>query len=196
MPAEVIHHVWAVRLRWGLADSADGINVLHVLSGDAALTLSVADDIADAVSGAIGASGGLQSVQSDLVELISIDVIDQQQDPNFGFTKAYATTGDLTDSPLPNQVALVTSLKTGLMGRSYRGRIYWPGFTEADSVGNYCVSGVQTAVGVTMTAMMVDLATLGHQLCVASKKLDTGHAVTTYNTDARWDIQRRRAIRV
>lgn len=44
--------------------------------------------------------------------------------------------GALVGSPMPNNVSLSIARKTGLTGRSNRGRIYWPGFNEADVTNN------------------------------------------------------------
>lgn len=49
-------------------------------------------------------------------------------------------TGAVIGVPLPNHVTICASLRTGSVGRSARGRLYWPVLTE-DQVTNNTVNG-------------------------------------------------------
>lgn len=61
------------------------------------------------------------------------------------------STGGSAGLPLPSSVAVVVTLRTGLAGRSYRGRLYISGLTEPQVDGDYPRANVRqqiiTAVG-------------------------------------------------
>src|SRR5687768_14568008 len=61
-------------------------------------------------------------------------------------TTTPAYTGTNVANILPLQVALVVKLTTGYAGRSFRGRQYWPWFTEADSEAAAASQTVRDAV--------------------------------------------------
>lgn len=55
-------------------------------------------------------------------------------------------TGSLSGTPQPGNVSLAIARKTGTTGRSRRGRIFWPGFNEADVSGNTISSARADAI--------------------------------------------------
>lgn len=61
-------------------------------------------------------------------------------------TQGLPSTGLQTGDGMPNNVTLCLSLKTGLRGRSYRGRIYVPGISESNSAGNAVPSAYRDAL--------------------------------------------------
>jgi hypothetical protein len=59
-------------------------------------------------------------------------------------TRVATHAGDGTSQPLPSQNTIAVSMRTGLSGRSRRGRMYHVGLSEASTVGSY----LDPAVGV------------------------------------------------
>lgn len=82
---------------------------------------------------------------------------------------AAAVSGTATGTdPLPTQLAAVVTLRTALSGKSFRGRTYFGGFSEAQSdaagrasaaVGT-AITAFMTAVDSALTASQLDLAVL------------------------------------
>lgn len=110
-------------------------------------------------------------------------------------TLANPVVGTNTSDPLPLQTALVTTFRTALAGRSYRGRWYGLGYAE----------GTNTSLGVAQPALITAqqgmwahlravIQVSGWRLCVASHTLGTSLPVISHDTNTRWDTQRRRAI--
>lgn len=79
-----------------------------------------------------------------------------------------ASAGTATGDSLPNNVSLAISLRTGLTGRSARGRWFWYGFTE----GQVDASRVNpTTVGIlqgALTQLLADITALGYLWIVCS----------------------------
>jgi len=103
-----------------------------------------------------------------------------------------------TGDPLPYNTAALVKLTTGFSGRSNRGRMYVPGYTEASSDGAAVNSttrnnltdlfpAINTAVG----ADFVDM-TLG----VLSMKNETGHVATSITCEPSWATMRKRLSRL
>lgn len=99
----------------------------------------------------------------------------------------------------PNNVALVTSLRTGLAGRSRRGRLYLAGIGE-DEVGQVIIDPARTAaIGSSMTALATTISAQGWDWVVISRFLNGVARVTalvtqilTIITNSGLDSQRRR----
>lgn len=113
-----------------------------------------------------------------------------------GFPIAVTGAGD----PLPHQSALVVTVKTAYAGRSYRGRNYWPAFSE-----NATTSGTFTVATVNAMQQYYDdlVAALGsggsnadYEWVVWSEKLSTGTAVTEAIVRNNPGVIRRRRIGV
>lgn len=94
---------------------------------------------------------------------------------------------------LPANVALVITLRTGLRGRSHRGRVYQNGFTEGanQSIGTPLAAAV-TGVLTQWQNLLTALAGTGVSLVVASYKTLTATDVAAVTVDGIWDSQRRR----
>jgi hypothetical protein len=95
--------------------------------------------------------------------------------------------------PLPAGVAMVTTFYTAKRGRSYRGRVYTPGWTEGsnNSVGQIPAASA-TGWNTQWTAQQTALSSSGVTHVVASYLHSTAENVVSYNTNTIWDSQRRR----
>lgn len=103
-------------------------------------------------------------------------------------------------SQSPANAAFVVSLRTGLSGRSNRGRTYVPGISTTDIVDAQHVSGTYASAMNASLGSLVSLMLLsGRKLCVLSKYLNKVLRVagllieiTQIITDTKVDSQRRR----
>lgn len=71
---------------------------------------------------------------------VAVEVVGKglRSDSDFESTIAFAApgTGDYGGTPLPNNVSIAIAFKTGKVGRSNRGRNYWPLLVESVVTGN------------------------------------------------------------
>lgn len=98
----------------------------------------------------------------------------------------------------PFQTAVVASLRTGRPGRSYRGRIYWPGLSAGINSTTLrlepgTASGIASATADFLTAVQEAApAPSAIFLAVVSQTLDTNAGVTSIQVGNVLDVQRRR----
>lgn len=101
---------------------------------------------------------------------------------------------------LPTQTSVVASLRTGLAGRHFRGRIYWP--CTGVLIGVHQLSSAQTnalsaATANFLTALnAIPLAANHWETIVPSSNTSSGTPVTSVIVDSKLDVQRRRADKV
>jgi len=92
--------------------------------------------------------------------------------------------GSLTAPALPNSVSLAVSFRTGLTGRSYRGRNFWLGLTEDDVVNNVVDGDLRTDIVAAYGGMIGDGAVvLGWTWVVYSRFVDGVPRETGMSTD-------------
>lgn len=100
----------------------------------------------------------------------------------------------------PANVAVVVSHRTGLAGRSYRGRTYFAGIPEAAYTANYLDATYPAAFGTALQDLMDDMVTAGPYVHSVASFYHLGSArgtavitpVTYLQVDSRLDTQRRR----
>lgn len=78
--------------------------------------------------------------------------------------------GLLTSETLPNNSALCYTKRTTRAGRSYRGRLYLAGLTEAQVNGNFLAAGIAAVIGNIMNFVASDMETSGFDLVVVSRR--------------------------
>jgi len=78
-------------------------------------------------------------------------------------------TGAWGGPPCPSSVATVFSLKTGLAGRSYRGRLYLGGFSEQQTDGNFLLSSILNALRDGLLAVIDGINDANRQVVVVSR---------------------------
>jgi len=79
-----------------------------------------------------------------------------------------ATPGSHAAASLPNNVSICASLRTGLIGRSARGRWFWQGLCEDQVVNNTVDAGLLTSIDSALTNLASALATLGYNWQIVS----------------------------
>lgn len=102
-------------------------------------------------------------------------------------------TGQSGGDALPSGVAVVFTLRTALRGRSYRGRVYWGGYSESTNpVGAQPTSSTISGQVTNWNGMIAALSGSGVSLVVASYLHSTAENVVNVTSQARWESQRRR----
>jgi hypothetical protein len=85
---------------------------------------------------------------------------------------------DLNNDILPPQCALVTTLRSGQIGRSHRGRVFAYGFTEQVQQAGQWISAMLTPLGTAWTTFMSayadDAPASGYQLGIWSQRIASG----------------------
>ena len=163
----VIANTIQVRLIWSLPNGKTVYNVLH---GSVAGGFSATTAVADAIFTALKANAGWTAWRARLSTGVSLTGIDLRDLRTANMPIVQSTTaaaaGTGATGALPPGDALVVTLRTALVGRGSRGRVYLPGLdfsalaaggvaaagTVTDSQG--FITGVQTV----LTASAVTLA--------------------------------------
>lgn len=180
------------------------LNVNHVRkdAGGAAERLAIANHFKALWEGTGGTTPkGMKDFRQIKVVFQKVSVQDISTLP-FPVPSEYTsgTAGTSAGIELPAQTALVVSLKTGLAGRSYRGRTYVGGFTTTAISDDGTYDRPSGAVMVQLGQAFGDLASNlngdGTPLVVASRSLGTSEEVTEILVDNKWDTQRRRANKI
>jgi len=119
--------------------------------------------------------------------------------PNATFQASRPITGGAGTYSIyqPLQLSLVATLETGILGRSFRGRMYIPA-TGVDPTGHNADAGARNSMLDGLNAMFVAInadENLG-PVSVVSQTRNEHNPVTALSADNRLDIQRRRAQQV
>jgi hypothetical protein len=69
---------------------------------------------------------------------------------------------------LPNNVSICASIRTGLTGRSARGRWYWQGLSESQVTDSTVSAGVLTSIDAALTNLASAIAALGFNWQIVS----------------------------
>lgn len=77
--------------------------------------------------------------------------------------------GTVSGGTLPTYTAIAVARRSGLTGRSSRGRIFWTGMTEGQVTGNILDSGLVTAVLNAVSGIDTVMAALGYAPCIVSR---------------------------
>lgn len=102
--------------------------------------------------------------------------------------------GAKANDALPANVASCISFKTGLAGRSYRGRQYFFGWVDGDFTGSTLVGSNVVLLSQYAQALITtnNYGTISAELAVASIKLLDLIVINSYSLDSAGDSQRRR----
>lgn len=136
----------------------------------------------------------LMSVVVDEVSLASITVTSLAAVTPVQAVLASGESGNITSTPLPNETSFVTTYYTGIVGRSYRGRGFWPGLpiTAMDNSGTMS-AGFVDQLQTTFRALLDGLASVASsQLAVNSETLGLSTPVTSILVRDTLHHQRRR----
>lgn len=142
-------------------------------------------------------SGCTNSVQLVMVVLRALD---SETSPSIEYTTGLPLSGSaISSAALPNHVTVAVRWGTGLRGRSYRGRTYHIGLTEADVAGNTLDATTTSQLITAYAALRDGISSLDAELVVVSRQhnnvpLTTGVAteIVSVSIDRTVDSQRRR----
>lgn len=211
---EVIAGVARIYIRWVLADGKQALNVLHGrYTGPFHGSPTEANAIITALtSGAQWTALALHLAPTMALNQVWIQDVGTAQQPILVSTTPGAN-GTSTGTELPDEVAVVITLRTGGIGRQNRGRMYIPGWaTTALATGNVVAPAAVTAlqnwagnISGILTAQGYQWG-VGHRARAAYTSPITGTDIparvaglvpiqTVVVRDNHWDSQRRRGLR-
>jgi len=138
-----IQSVVAIRLFWTLSNGKTAFNVLHARYGTApAFSQAFANSVFTSVAGALNSSNldTYLDVQTKLAH-VGVRNMASQGTPPVGFSEWVSDVTPVSGQavgggPMPPQIALVVSLKSGFSGQANRGRVYIPGWNNTADTGN------------------------------------------------------------
>lgn len=146
---------------------------------------------------------GRQHVNVALNKIILTDLT-SDTGQSIEYTTGLPNVGTLSGDPMPNQVAAVASLYTAFRGRSFRGRIFHLGLTEAQVAGNHLATGIAGQLEAAYQGLIL-LTMVGnpdYQLVVVSywrnkvlRSQGLATDVVRVSVNSRVDSQRRRMPR-
>jgi hypothetical protein len=87
----------------------------------------------------------------------------------------FGIAGTASGTPLPNNDTIAVARKSGLAGRSFNGRIYWPGLTDAQRTGVNALS-TGTANAIRTLLINTDLAAVALEWTPVIVSLFADHA--------------------
>lgn len=168
--AVIIPSCVQVRMIWTLANGKTVYNVLH---GSVAGGFNATTAVAQAVYAALLAAGGWTTWRPLINTTNSIAGIDLRDlrtanQPIVQSTGA-AVAGTGAGGALPPGDALVVTLRSALVGRSARGRVYLPGLDQAAmAAGGVAAAGTVTAAAGLITALSAALTASSITLAIAN----------------------------
>lgn len=183
------------------------VNTFNFNIGDDPFDATVAADITGAIATAY--NDNIAPVLSNTVSLLAQYITDLRELNGTQFVTGTLDTGALSDNPLPSQTAACITWRTDTRGKSFRGRSYLGGFTEAGSSGQSPTSTVYDAVVAFASDLITGAQTAGWPLSIVSRyhQVVPGTPptvprvtnlitqVTSSTVDAAWKTQRRRALK-
>jgi len=211
---QIIPNCAMVRLNWALTDGRVGHNVLHAqYTGAPALSQTMANAILTGLT--TGATGiAFMALIAPTVTLTSVSLLDMRSTTGVEIpSSSAAVPGTSAGTAIPDEMAIVITLRTANRGRSGRGRVYLGGFTNlAIGVGGVIAGTTVTAINNWATTNM--LGTLSTNLgpmvlglphrkaytsptgaAIPDRPATTVQVTTATVRNNTWDSQRRRGLK-
>jgi hypothetical protein len=161
-----------VRLLWNINGQL-GINVLGlVITGNPVFNQALADSFGSAIKGAFNTN--LAARLAPTASLVRVGVRDLRSPnlPEFRDTTTI-TPGTGTGDAMPGHIAAVVTLRTAGSGKSFRGRVYFGGFTETENTATGNASAaVGTSIVAFVTAIDAAVTPAGFRLAVLTRPQD------------------------
>lgn len=203
-----------VKIVWGQGGVPAALTILHYIHPVGFIMNQSEIDVMSTGIKSSFTSSGLAAVCWTGMSLMRVEArnMDSNSDP-WWVAPGAAVPGTSAANPLPAATSLVVSLKTGLRGRSYNGRVYLWGFTEdANDVAGGASAPAAAAAPAFITAISQFILAGGTlPLAILSRwttppgsppgtaPIERNPPLRTLVTsmtlkDTRWDVQRRRAV--
>lgn len=203
MPQLVVANAAQMRLIWALGGQLYALNVLGVVNtGAVAITQTLTNTLGTAIKGSL-TSSGLGAALHTTVTLANVGLRDLRTANTAEFLDTGgATAGTAAGDLLPPQVAMCITLRTAQAGRSFRGRVYLPGYGELVNSATGTLTVATSSVSF-VTAIQSALVTNSLNLGVLSRPrvaplVPSAGFITPVTSivarDLVWDTQRRRAV--
>lgn len=210
---EVIPGVARIYLRWVLGDGKQGLNVLH---GRYTGPFHGSPTEANAILTSLSSGAQWTALAAHLAPTMALNQVWIQDVNTAGQPIIVSTSpganGTSTGTELPDETAVVITLRTGGIGRENRGRMYVPGWaTTALATGNVVAAAAVTALTNWGSIISGVLTAQGYQWGVGHRARAAYTGVTGTQHPARpaglvpiqtivvrdnhWDSQRRRGLR-
>lgn len=196
MPLPVIANTFRVGVVQQVSGVVDQlVNVIHVHTSGGLTEADVADNVETAWSARLASQqdNNLLYVETDVLELNGTSGTLQH---SWGASPAHGTHGSNEMAPL--STAAIVTLRTGLAGRSNRGRVFFGGLQRSQidqNTGDALDSSAVTAIQGAWDLFISDLSSAGSDLVVASYVHATEHVVTQAKVRSYLGTQRRRVNR-
>lgn len=182
------------------ANSKELHNIITIDSGEPVSDANVSE-AASVVAG--WAQTEMVAILGEDAEIISVESKGMDAVETFTaiVTSGFPAAGDVVGALLPTNVAACVSLRTGLTGRSSRGRLYFGGLTEGQVQENNFTPTAVTAIQAVYNELRTILLTafpLGGWAVTSFISEGVARAegrqllITTVQVDTRVDTQRRR----
>lgn len=174
------------------------VNVIHVMTDEAPITLSVLGGMADVVENWLASDWA--DVAGQNWTATNLDLRDLTTATGPVLAREVTEAGVLTAENLPSQVTIAISLRTGVAGRSGRGRLYHVGLVESQVTGDYINGAALTALQTAYNNLRLALEAASYFWIVASFYTNGAPRVSAQRraiqsvtlTDSRVDRQIRR----
>jgi hypothetical protein len=209
----IIPQAVQIVLDWALSDGKAAHNVMYgQVTGTVTVNQALANSLHNAITG--GAFGAFAGHLASSTSFVGVTVRDMRAANLPAFQSSVGSTpGTGLAIALPNEVALVVTLRTAKSGRSFRGRLFIPGYALAESIaGNVASPGAVTDTNSWFTSQvssaiassgMTPCLGLFHRLAYTSaggrpvpERPATTQPITAYVVrDNHWDTQRRRGLK-
>lgn len=143
---------------------------------------SVTDDVANVGLGWWEDHGYLAFSNRLLIQEIVATDVSQQPAYQSTVTSFTHTTGNVAQESMPNGTAIVVTLRTGYIGRSYRGRLFLPGIDHFAVVENTLTSAAQNNIQTVFEALQDHLSNASMTWVVASYQNNLSSRETAVGT--------------
>ena len=116
------------------------------------------------------ASTWIPALCNGSTQLIAIEALDVSVEDGVQLVQVPAVliAGLVTGDAAPNSLAVVISWRTARVGRSYRGRTYFPGLAEGQMLGNFINNAYQLNLAAAANGLTAAMSTAGLTHVVAS----------------------------
>lgn len=170
MPKLVVANAALFKVYWAFSSTTQAVNVYGCVKGSTVINQTLANTLHSGVANALTTSGLVGHLASAVtfgaIGIRDISIADQPEFISVGTGVQGTAVGD----PLPEGVALVVTLRTTKAGRSFRGRSYLGGFSEAENGPTaQASSALQTSATAYLQAIQTMLNTNGLPLGVLSR---------------------------
>jgi hypothetical protein len=170
-----------VRLLYSLSNQL-AVNVLHAnVTGAVVVNQALANTLGSAIKSAFSSNLGTHMAAGSVLARVGVRDLRSANLPEFLDTGSL-TAGTGVGDALPTQDAACITLRTALSGKSFRGRVYISGFTEADNDANgFTTAAANTACVAFLVAVQAAMNTSGMILSVASRPAEEKILTETTN---------------